>query len=147
MKTQLNIELFKKMRDRIATIPESFNQDVWCAPSGKSPCGTVACLAGEAIICAAPTVEEGIRHLQRITTNDYDDGYGVPVVASRLLGLKGNYRFWGEEEETVIFKGGAHGWPTRYRNQFLDANDDPKKQADAAVAFLDHVIKTGKVFE
>lgn len=137
---KLNIELFKKIRVRIATFPETFDQSCWASPSPDAPCGTAACLAGEAIICNAPTVKEGIAELNRLADLP---GLAVANEAARLLGLSGDYE--GEtledEGETAIFRGLAEGWPEPFRSHF-NANEP-----EAAVAFLDHIIETGKVLE
>lgn len=144
--SKLNIELFKKVRDRIATIPESYRQSSWWASSTDAPCGTAACLAGEAIICAAPTIEEGIAELKALVNEERD--LDVPERAAELLGLEGNY--WSQNAgETEIFQGFGEGWPEPYRSQFSKANDqgDVIGMAKAAVAYLDHIIETGKVLE
>ena len=138
-KQRLNIELFKKIRDRIATIPESYHQGTWCDDSHKAPCGTVACLAGEAIICAAPTVEEGVKELRRLYEQE-PDPYAIARRAARLLNLDANCRS-SLDREAAIFLDGAAGWPYRFAEMF-DANE-----ARGAVAFLDWIIETGKVLE
>lgn len=147
--SRLNIELFKKIRQRIAEIPESYDQESWCGPSGAAPCGTTACLAGEAIICAAPTVEQGVEDLRRL--NASDRVYGVPDRATALLGLSGSWAAWVDDDnrqaagETVIFDADAEGWPEEFRQDFRYANY--RERANIAVAYLDHIIETGKVLE
>lgn len=141
MKTKLNIELFKKVRARIAEIPESYNQSTWVRNSSQAPCGTVACLAGEAIICNAPTVEEGVAELRRL---DEREG-SVAETAAELLGLPGGRDYFTANDDT-IFDEGADGWPEPYYTQLHEA-DTPKERAEAAVAFLDHVIATGRLTE
>lgn len=61
--SQLNKALLRKVRNRIRKIPESYYQGTWCRADKGAPCGTIACIAGETIICAAPTVEAGIKEL------------------------------------------------------------------------------------
>src|SRR5689334_13988853 len=113
--TRLNIELFKKIRERIATIPESYNQRSWITTNKKSPCGTAACLAGEAIICAAPSIETGITELRQLWEECETD---IPEKAAELLGLEGDY--WAHDGgETEIFNSIANRWPEPYRTQFL----------------------------
>lgn len=143
--TKLNIELFKKVRDRIATIPESYDQEKWVRESRRSPCGVTACLAGEAIICNAPNVTEGVGELWALSKRDKNDV--IPARAAELLGLRGSWKEFietGKEEfagETIIFDGTADNWPAPYRYQYKD------HPAEAAVAYLDHIISTGKVLE
>lgn len=145
----LNIELFKKIRDRIAEIPESYNQNKWCADFSKAPCGTTACLAGEAIICSAPTVAEGVAELKRLDA-DLDDNNAVARRAAEMLGLEGSVDEWIDQRErkvgneTLIFDGNAEGWPEEFRERFTSA-DDGKERAAAAVGYLDKIIATGSV--
>lgn len=144
--SRLNIELFKKMRERIATSPDSYNQQSWCQSDSIAPCGTAACLAGEAIVCAAPSVGEGVRRLRRLVRSD--DEYAVPRFAASLLGLEGDYAAYGEDEmgETAMFHGDAKYWPEDYRMMFMAA-DNRYSKAHAAVAYLDHIIETGRVLD
>jgi len=145
---KLNIELFKKIRERIATIPESYDQEQWITRTPKAPCGYAACLAGEAIICNAPTVEQGIAELRSLKESDKNDV--IPARAAALLGLSGSWKRFIESGgddveiagESIIFDGHADHWPREYRSQFHDGDE-----AGAAVAYLDHIIETGKVLE
>lgn len=129
---KLNIELFKKVRERIANVPDSYRQSVWVESSSRSPCGTVACLAGETVICAAPSVEQGIAELRALAENDE-----VAQRAGELLGLGREYYY---STSDTIFDEDANGWPQSYRDMFRDGN-----RVKAAIAFLDHVIKTGRI--
>ena len=149
METHLNIELFKKIRERIATIPESYDQESWVEPDAASPCGTVACLAGHAVICNAPTVEQGLDDLY--TLKRRDPFYAVPERAAILLGLGGSWRALVDDGnavaagETAIFDTDAEYWPAQYQERFI-CGKGPEK-ARVAVAYLDHIIETGKVLE
>lgn len=137
---KLNIELFKKVRDRIAEIPESFEQSRWIMRRRSSPCGYAACLAGETIICNAPTVEEGLRELRRLNAADEDANSAlVANTAGKLLGLKGSYYESGEHD---IFVSTAQFWPEPFRSRFAEGDE-----SGAAIAYLDHIIETGKVLE
>lgn len=140
---QLNIELFRKVRDRIAATPESYRQDTYCSPSLVAPCGTVCCIAGEAIICNAATVEQGITALKHM------DG-DVATVAARLLGLidqqQDYYELHFDHPARRLFNGCPHeAWPEPFRSQWLVAPRD--EEPYVAVAFLTHIIETGKVLE
>lgn len=143
--TKLNIELFKKIRERIATIPESYDQSDWIQSSVKSPCGAAACLAGEAIICAAPTVEQGVGELKQLSKQE-DRNAAVPDRAAELLGLQGSWELYCETEdegdggEALIFDPNARFWPEDLREQFRDG-----EEADAALGLLDRIIATGEV--
>lgn len=140
MANRLNIELFRKIRDRIQAIPESYNQQVWMTGSTEAPCGTAACIAGEAIICAAPSVEQGVKDLRRHIADD-----NAPETAADLLGLEGDW-YNEDEGEAAIFSSGGKGWAQPYRGMFRRARSGAGR-ARAAVAYLDHIIETGKVLE
>jgi hypothetical protein len=145
-KNRLNIELFKKIRDRIASIPESYNQDNWWLPTQRSPCGTAACLAGTAIICNAPTVAEGVAQLKRLYR--IDKYRAVPRNAAELLGLTGDWDAHIDHDddeaagETLMFDADAAYWPHPFGRMFYRGDE-----AEAAVAYLDYIIETGKVLE
>lgn len=147
--SRLNIELFKKIRQRIAEIPESYDQDYWVEDSAESPCGTVACLAGHAIICDAPTIERGISDLHRLKQRD--PLKAVPRRAAKLLGLTGSWTKYVDTSsesaggETIIFDSDAAGWPEPFQSDFQMAGGRGKSQV--AVRYLDHIISTGKVLE
>lgn len=139
--SRLNIELFKKIRERIATLPQSYDQSELCAVSDTAPCGTVCCIAGEAIICNAPTVEQGVAELRRLYKGGA--GYRVPRKAIKLLGI-GDGAI--DQKWHPMFDGGGLGWPERFCEMFGRAMDRYEK-AKVAVAYLDHIIETGKVLE
>lgn len=135
---KLNTELLRKVRDRIAEIPESYNQNNFWLESDKAPCGTVACLAGEAIICSRPTVKQGIRSLRRMDNNVYFvGGHPITLRGAKLLGLT-------ESDAALVFDGGGDGWPQPYRRRFQRAVQ-PETKAKIAVAYLDECLKRGKM--
>jgi hypothetical protein len=136
---ELNLELFQKVRDRIADVPESFEQGRWITRSPSSPCGYAACLAGETIICAAPTVEQGLANLKRLVAIDEEKNTClVPDTAGGMLGLDGSYA---EDGEHDIFVSSAQHWPEPFRSQFTNG-DEP----GAAVAYLDWIIANNRIF-
>lgn len=135
-KPKLNFPLWVKVRNRIAAVPESYDQTTFKRRSKIAPCGTVACLAGETIICAAPSVKKGVQAL-------FSTRYGsVSGRAENLLGLGLD----GCGYESEIFAGDGTGWPEPYFSMYDSANSQ-RQQARAAVAYLTHVIRTGKVLE
>jgi len=144
--SRLNIELFRKIRDRIAAIPESYDQSDWVSPSLRSPCGVAACLAGEAIICNAPTVQQGVEELN--TLRDMDGGFAISDRATELLGLSGSWRMYCEDDDyrsagdTLIFDSEALYWPLEFAQRFQDG-----EESEAVVAYLDWIIANGKVLD
>jgi hypothetical protein len=136
---ELNLALFQKVRDRIADVPESFEQRRWITHNPSPPCGYAACLAGETIICAAPTVEQGLANLKRLVAIDEEKNTClVPDTAGGMLGLDGSY---GEDGEHDIFVASAQHWPEPFRSQFTNG-DEP----GAAVAYLDWIIANNRIF-
>jgi hypothetical protein len=117
--------------------PESYFQGTWVKRDSNAPCGAVACLRGEAEICNAPNVKEGIKRLfhQERLGDMIDSG-------ATLLGLN-------PEEADIMFDGSAYCWPDKYKLAYESADmaEDPKRRARAAVNYLTHVIRTGKVLE
>jgi hypothetical protein len=136
---KLNLALFQKVRDRIAEIPESFEQSRWLMAHPSSPCGYAACLAGETIICAAPTVEQGLAYLKRLVAIDEEKNTClVPDTAGGMLELDGSYT---EDGEHDIFVANAEFWPEPFRSQFTNGDE-----SGAAVAYLDWIIANNRIF-
>lgn len=131
----LNFPLLVKTRNRIDAIPESYYQGRWIDRQPGAPCGTVACLRGEAEIANAPSVQEGIKRMFRLARNPFH----ATTSGAKLLGLA-------PREAEVMFSGSADRWPDKYRFAHGDANNQ-RGRARAAVAYLTHVIRTGKVTE
>jgi hypothetical protein len=137
---ELNLALFQKVRDRIAEIPESFEQSRWITRRSSSPYGYAACLAGETIICAAPTVEQGLAYLKRLVAIDEEKNTClVPDSAGGMLGLDGSYTY--EDGEHDIFVSSAQLWPEPFRSQFTNGDE-----SGAAVAYLDWIIANNRIF-
>ena len=143
---RLNIELFKKVRERIATVPASYNQENWILESDAAPCGYAACLAGETIICAAPTVQDGIAELNQMMQNRITADGRISGKAAKLLGLKGSWvAFCNSKDprdggETLIFDPDVRFWPADLKEQFRDGETH-----DAALALLDRIIAEQEV--
>jgi hypothetical protein len=136
----LNKKLLRKVRNRIAKIPESYDQGQWVSESDRSPCGTAACLAGEAIIVAAPSIQEGIKSLN-LAVRQYGrasrSDVGVVKKARTLLGIT-------LDESDAMFDSFGDGWPEPYRTRFQRLKTN-KAKAKVAVAYLDECLKRGKV--
>lgn len=128
----LNKRLLRKVQNRIAEIPGSYNQACFRIQTADSPCGYAACLAGETIICNAPDVKSGIRALMRSPD--------VMGRARRLLGLK-------FEDARSMFgfeDGRPWGWPEPFATRF-EKTKTAKVRAKVAIAYLDECLKRGKV--
>lgn len=64
----LNIELFKKVRRKIKSIPKSYDQRNVHRKSRLAPCGTACCIGGWADILSAPTRSERENRMAGIST-------------------------------------------------------------------------------
>jgi len=133
--------LIQKMIKRIETMPETYEQCTVSATFKQKPwlfegrpmpvCGTVACLAGEAIICSEQSVAKGLLKLRRVSD--------VVGCAASLMGIK--------DVNTWIFGESADEWPEPYRKQWEDAKTY-KGKARAAVNLLKAILRTdGAVLE
>jgi hypothetical protein len=147
-KQRLNIELFKKIRDRIAAIPAAYDQSIYFRPDDNAPCGTAACLAGEAIICSAPSVEAGVEALRY-----HDSREGVPEVAADLLGLPpaqwgdGFPEQYNETARLFAFIATTKCFGPNHSRATFAMRTTQRARAAVAVKYLNHIIETGKVLE
>jgi hypothetical protein len=147
--SRLNIELLKKVREKIATTPEAYDQGNEAYNDQRSPCGTVACIGGWADILSAPNKAERDRRMRGFVDLDR---------AADALGLSGA-SFWNEyaggiqTERAILFTGDPdENWPAPFAGQYVnaldsDAFDGNRAIAAVAVAYLDHIIASGKVLE
>lgn len=143
---KLNLELLRKVRDRIAEIPESYDQANW-RRDGDAPCGTAACLAGETIIVSAPTIAVGVLRLKELESA-YDDETRISRFdslvadeAATLLGISDD-----DAGHMFTVDGGYHRfpltveWPEPHRSGFQSAQSN-NERAQVAVAYLDECLR------
>lgn len=125
----INRRVVKRMVERIETLPESYDQGAFYAErSEKSPCRTVACLAGEAIICNAATYDAGLKQLHKLVVYG-----GVSFTATTILKLPWNHGVFGQD---------ASCWSAPFNEQFAKARTK-KAQAKVAVAYLRECLERG----
>lgn len=127
-----NRKLLLKTAKRIKEVPESYNQGEWVADDDRSPCGTVACLAGEIVICSERSVKAGIEKLNLI---HFESNDSVADVAVELAGLE-------EEDADVLFYS-PKTWPNRIGKGFGKKNKVAK--AHAAAELLRYLADGGEV--
>lgn len=125
----LNIELLKKVRDRIAQEPDRFDMCNWVTTDTEDSdgCGTAACIAGWAFVIHRKLEESPEEWFSRF------DEYEVQCI----LGLKSD----------SIGSGLFHTkyWPEPYRSEYRDAADHAAESA-VAVRLLDAVIEAGWIW-
>lgn len=83
-KVKRNRRLLLKTAKRIEEFPASYDQGDWGRESNRSPCGAVACLAGEIVICSERTVKRGIELLYKIMNSRGDSVADAAIRLSRL---------------------------------------------------------------
>lgn len=152
---RLNIELFKKVREKIATTPEAYDQRVFGRSEPLAPCGTAACIAGWACVLS------GVMRLDDVQLANPTDTGQTGIIdlvderaaeALRLTDYESDVLFTSEPEGDCddydddgndIYAG---GWPEPFAEQWREAVSNDAR-AQVAVAYLDHIIETGKVLE
>jgi hypothetical protein len=122
-----NRRLLLKTAKRIEEVPESYNQCEWVAESSSSPCGTVACLAGEIVICSERTVKKGIEKLYNT--------FSVAGKAREAAGLG-----YGESERLFY---SPKDWPNGIGKNFRRKSKTEK--AKAAATLLRYLADGGEV--
>jgi len=129
-----NRRLLLKTAKRIEEIPESYNQGEWVAESNHSPCGTVACLAGEIIICSERSMKKGIEKLFEASYDGISD-LDVPDLAVKLAGL--DY-----DDQFKLFYSPVQ-WPNKIGKGFNKKKQRAK--AKAAATLLRYLADGGEV--
>jgi len=124
----MNKTVVRRMIRRLQAVPESYKQSaMFVEEDDGSPCGTVACLAGEAVICSAKTVEAGIKLA-------FSGEIDLVEEAEAILGLT--------DTEHSVFAVDASGWPKPYSDD-LQRADSREAEARVAVAYLKEALKRG----
>lgn len=148
-KQRLNIELFKKIREKIATTPDAYDQETYGRRNDYAPCGTAACIAGWACVLGEAEPLETVRSLhERYVSGDKEIVKRIPSTAKRLLGLtqeEADVLFYGDpsgyNEDTDEYEG---GWPQPFADRWDAGIDD---RSSIAIDYIDHIIETGTVLE
>jgi hypothetical protein len=129
---RINVELLERVKQHILEEPRRYDQSVFGRRSREAPCGTAACIAGWTAVLGGAVEAEQLR-------SHYGD---IRKTAQGLLGLN-------EEEAAKLFHGEPTcecgvGWPKRFARRYYKAKTT-RGRASAAAAFIDHIIRTGKV--
>lgn len=150
METKLNIELLKAIREKIATTPEAYDQSVFARRSVTAPCRTAACIAGWACVLSGVMDAEELIRRERANGAEFQS---IEIIAKGALCIDDDdaetlftedpagTRFdWSEDDEER-----DGGWPQPFASQWEDATRT--EQPRIAIAYLDHIIETGKVLK
>jgi len=98
----------------------------------KPPCGTVACLAGSALMMAGK-IKPKFSKVEDGEIAVFDFGWDTPDVAAHYLGID-------EDGQELLFH--LEGWPDKLQDGFEDLT--PKRQVERACKRIDHYIETGE---
>jgi hypothetical protein len=146
---RLNIELFRAVREKIASAPAAYDQTTFGQPDEDAPCGTAACIAGWACILSgemdAPTLyDANTGQLQQSIVETATRVLGIADNEAEILFTaepEGEWEDYDDEGESVY----SMAWPEPFRTDWEDAHDS--ERPFVAVDYLDHIIETGKVLE
>jgi hypothetical protein len=146
-KERLNIELFKAIREKIATTPGAYDQSRYARETRRAPCGTAACIAGWACVLSGAMDAEELKRRER---SDADEFALIDITAKGALRVDddeaeilftenpaGERRDWDEDDDEH-----EGGWPQPFAGLW-----DNDRDAATAVAYLDHIIETGSILE
>src|SRR5690242_6818683 len=122
-----NKRLLLKIAERIENIPQSYDQNTWRDRDSRSPCGAVACLAGEIVICSERTIEKGLVKLFEIGS--------VWSAAQDLAGLT-------DSEANNLFLD-VEDWPSQFSRRYLGAKTQ-RGRANVAAALLRYLAAGGE---
>lgn len=126
MEARMNKAAVRRMIRRITEQPKTFDQAAFYVE--PSACGTVACIAGDAVICSVRDEAKGIKLAEQLL----DEG-GLIERADRVLGLPSVHE---------VYRATASGWPKPYSDQYPVANSKSER-AKVAAAYLSEAVKRG----
>lgn len=123
----LNFDLFRKVIEKLETSPEAYDQGDVARKDSRSPCGTAACIGGWADILSAPSERQKTARMA---------GHVSLARARDALGLASFSGLFAANPES--------GWPKSFAQQWRTATT-ARERSQAAIGYLTHIIKTGKV--
>jgi len=145
----MNVKLLREVKRYILAEPLRFNMRDWGKGSAHAPCGSVACIAGNACIVGEKglgfKIPTKVRKGQRVI--DWQGWYnsefigefiGPEECASELLGLT-----TAQADRLFLIESlhGFVGWPERFEKAYLAAKTPPER-AKVAAERIEHFIKT-----
>ena len=136
--SKLNIKLLQRIKAHILEEPKRYEQATYGAKllpeEGGPACGTVACLAGWAVVLSG----------KRLLDKDGSCRIDVDTLAYKLTGLgpKGFMADKYYEKFGSVFGTGG-GWPKRFATR-LEKAKTPKGRARVAADYIDFMIQADK---
>lgn len=126
----LNVELIRKVIEKIRTEPKSFSMSYWWVPP-TNYCGTIACFAGHCVIDSGYTFFSSSTALSPNGTE-----VSIATEATKLLGLPYGIA------DLLFF---TRKWPLEYQNM-LDINDNSLTEGEVLILILERVMEEGTQF-
>lgn len=144
----MNIPLLIKVRDKIASTPEAYDQETYGRKDDAAPCGTAACIAGWTCVLGGVFSAEEIRdsrtslddlveqiHYRAMELLDIDEAQSEWFFTSDPQGQR---KEWDEDDDQP-----DGGWPQPFASSWANATDRQRPQV--AVAYLDWIIENGRL--
>jgi hypothetical protein len=137
----MNVRKLRKLQKWILAEPRRYRQDWWgwtgdTFPVNEQgpPCGTVACLAGNAALMEGYKAPLHINGRFECMISPRGETVRIDITAKRILGLTDNQR-------DRLFGLGPHSWPRELWSEYTMAKT-PERRAAVAVRRIEHFIKT-----
>lgn len=144
--SEVNIELLKQVRDKIATTPEAYDQRVFARKSSAAPCGTAACIAGWACVLSGEMDTAELMRREQAIGTVYES---IRETAKRVLCLDENEAdtLFTEtpEGEPDYDEERGNGWPEPFCGEWADSGR--RDRPSIAIAYLNHIIETREVLD
>lgn len=131
--TTINVKLLNQVACAILDEPTKFSMDTFTDLDDRSPCGTVACIAGHAVAIAAkfPSLRE--LHECNIARMVGDRVFDIEVEAKNALGVSG---------AAYIRLFYAPCWPDAFADAYWWFAKTPEERADVGFWRIQHFIAT-----
>lgn len=130
----MNVELLLEVKKTILAEPKRLNMRKWLdvvrSGKGNPSCGTVACIAGWAMVLSSPRRKSFKKTAN--TVIDEQSFLGMEIDAQEKLGIT-------DSQAQRLFY--TDNWPMKFW-QAYEVASGPVEQAQAAADRIDHFIKT-----
>lgn len=128
----MNIPLLRKIQDKARKYPRSIQMGWWADPADKNkshPCGTVACIAGTAVLLTKPDLVQKFIECERIGR----DAPSLELAGQKALRLT-------EIQASTLFM--PWNWPKDFYERLERVPSGTKAYSEVFCNRIDHFIKT-----
>ena len=149
MKTRPNVKLLREIKNAILEEPRRLSMDTWMGKAynflpnkDKAPCGTVACIAGHAVLInklneAGKTFNA--RRFVLALVNQYDSfELGCDYVEDKAVELL----CLTKDQADRLFH--VESWPNEFKEAYREDTRSDKKLAELTAQRIEHFIATKK---